>query len=474
MTTPAEKQNQAAKRGCLRLLIGAPSLAVIYLFLLSTSLFDIKPRSYPDLEIRPEGKTIPILDALESCPDWAAWKASEEMRGDLQLEISSLIHEGEQIPPDMLEQARVEVARAQNIVEDLLAIEGTFWPWWREEGGERNFAGRTQVLELIIWLTMPLPATSENPAPGTNQKPVSHMSLRFLAKNQMLSESLVGRLYWLTNESRTHGSLLSDILRAASLKDVDGLQMLLSALEETRPPGFPATAVALGGELSYIALTAHQLRQKLGDLTANHVSFGSSSRIETLHTQWLLLRMQPNRCVDYMANVAREFVAQAHLPAKHRTYPTYETRGIWLELSLAPNAGGECLFGQGIPAYTKVMDTEDLGHARHHLLRLLIGIALYRIDHGNQLPADLGALVPAYLPELPTDPYTGELPLYDTVAGKLAFRGMDFVPSAAPVSDEIERRSRERGRPPGVAGLFGADGPHDLGVDLKAFFGSAP
>jgi hypothetical protein len=84
----------------------------------------------------------------------------------------------------------------------------------------------------------------------------------------------------------------------------------------------------------------------------------------------------------------------------------------------------------------------------------------------------LPALVPAYLPELPKDPYTGEPPLYDPAAGKLAFRGMDFAPSSAPVDAEKEEKSRQRGLPPGVAGLFEKDGPHDPGVDLKAFFGA--
>jgi hypothetical protein len=49
---------------------------------------------------------------------------------------------------------------------------------------------------------------------------------------------------------------------------------------------------------------------------------------------------------------------------------------------------------------------------------------------------------------------------------------MDFAPSSAPVDAEKEEKSRQRGLPPGVAGLFEKDGPHDPGVDLKAFFGA--
>lgn len=474
MTSPTGKESLTSKRGCLWLLIGTPSLLVVYLFLLSTSLFDIKPKSYPDLEFQPEGKTIPILDALESSPDWAVWKASEETRGDLHHEVSSLIMEGEPIPPEMAEQARMEVARARRIAEHLLAIEGTLWPFWREEMGEVDFTGTTDSKELIFWLAMPLPEPILDTETGTNAMPSSHTSLRFLAKIRMLSEFWHGRLSWLTCEWKTHDVLPSDILRALSSKDSDRLRMLLGALNETRPPEFPAVALALGREQKNTATDARKLRSKLGDLKTAHLSsFGTSTWDEILLDQWILLRMQPNRCVDYTAGIARKFVAQAHLPAKNRVYPTCENRWISQDFSLAPNAGGESFFSVNIGVFTKLMESEDRGHSRHQLLRLLIGLAHYRIDHGNQMPAELGALVPNYLPEIPKDPYTGEPPLYDPVEGKLAFRGMDFVPSTAPEDVPKEELSRKKGRPPGVVGLFELVEPHDPGVDLKAFFDAA-
>jgi hypothetical protein len=474
MTSPTGKESFTAKRGCLWLLIGTPSLLVVYLFLLSTSLFDIKPKSYPDLEFQPEGKTIPILDALESSPDWAAWKASEETRGDLHHEVSSLIMEGEPIPPEMAEQARIEAARARKIAEDLLAIEGTFWPFWREEMGEVDFAGTTDSKELVFWLAMQLPEPIRDSATGTNLTPSSHTSLRFLAKIRMLSEFWFGRLSWLTCEWKTHDVLPSDILRAASSKDRDRLRMLLGALDETRPPEFPAVAVALGGEPKNTATDARKLRSKLGDLkTAHLAAFGTSTWDEILLDQWNLLRMQPNRSVDYTAGLAREFVAQAHLPVKNRIYPTFENRRSSQDFSLAPNAGRESFFSETIAHFSSLMEREDRGLARHQLLRLLIGLALYRIDHGDQLPAELGALVPAYLPEIPKDPFTGEPPLYDPVEGKLAFRGMDFVPSTIPEDALKEELSRKKGRPPGVVRLFELVEPHDPGVDLKAFFDAA-
>jgi hypothetical protein len=291
----------------------------------------------------------------------------------------------------------------------------------------------------------------------------------------MLSEFWFGRLSWLTCEWKTHDVLSSDILRAVSSKDRDSLRMLLGALNETRPPEFPAVALALGGEPKNTATDVRKLRPKLGDLKTAHLSsfVRTYTWKEILLDQWKLLRMQPNRCVDYTAGIAREFVAQAQLPTNNRVYPTSENRWISRDFSLAPNAGGESFFSVNIELFTKLMESEDRCHARHHLLRLLIGLALYRIDHGNQIPAELGALVPAYLPEVPKDPYTGEPPLYDPVEGKLAFRGMDFVPSTAPEDLKKEELSRKKGRPPGVAGLFELAEPHDPSVDLKAFFEAA-
>jgi hypothetical protein len=46
--------------------------------------------------------------------------------------------------------------------------------------------------------------------------------------------------------------------------------------------------------------------------------------------------------------------------------------------------------------------------AQTRSVRLVVGIERYRRDHGEALPDSLRALVPAYLPELPTDPFSGQ------------------------------------------------------------------
>jgi hypothetical protein len=46
--------------------------------------------------------------------------------------------------------------------------------------------------------------------------------------------------------------------------------------------------------------------------------------------------------------------------------------------------------------------------AVHRAMRILIAVERYRRDHGEQLPPDVDALVPAYLDSAPIDPFTGK------------------------------------------------------------------
>ena len=54
-----------------------------------------------------------------------------------------------------------------------------------------------------------------------------------------------------------------------------------------------------------------------------------------------------------------------------------------------------------------MLTATERGEARLELTRLAAALAVYRADHG-EYPADLSALVPAVLPQLPTDLYTGK------------------------------------------------------------------
>lgn len=473
MTTPAEIQNRSAKRGCIWLLIGTPSLLLIYLFLLSTSLFDSKPQTYPDLEITPEGKTIPLLEALASSPEWAKWKVDEEARDEWTSELRG--DAPTMAPSELAEKLRPQLARASTLATwlcekpDPLGLK----PWPEDISPfDISFEDVGEMRRIFSTLRAAPFIAAHSGHESDRKIQASPLAMRLLAKSRSVGNLLIGRLVWLTAENASHEVLAADIRQSVIAGEADQLRQLLPMLDACRPADDQAMVNAWKSEFRFSCQMMVYVKRQVWNFGSGVTAFGASTSLSNnLLEQWTILRVQPNKCAAILAEDARMRIRNSSMPARDRVWPTPEADRWKKAFSPAPNAGGEALIDLGHFPYEKGAQINDQGLARHHLLRLLIGLALYRIDHENQLPADLKALVPAYLPELSKDPYTGEPPLYDPAPGKLAFRGMDFVPSSAPVDPEKEEKSRQRGMPPGVAGLFEKEGPHDPGLDLKAFFG---
>jgi hypothetical protein len=96
-------------------------------------------------------------------------------------------------------------------------------------------------------------------------------------------------------------------------------------------------------------------------------------------------------------------------------------------------------------------DLRALTHRRFAMLQ--VALRLYQLDHGGAAP-DLSALVPAYLPAVPRDPYTGAPFGYRVSAGEQ----LTPKPLVAPVSGP--------GPAPADRGVaFGPSGP--ISVDLR-------
>jgi hypothetical protein len=72
---------------------------------------------------------------------------------------------------------------------------------------------------------------------------------------------------------------------------------------------------------------------------------------------------------------------------------------------------------------------------------LALAIRLYRVDHNEQWPASLAALTPAYLPKIPTDPFS-------------------------PTSSEIRYRTDSPGGP--ILYSVGINGTDENGSELPA------
>jgi hypothetical protein len=479
MSLPVEKQCRATKRGCLWLLLGLPSLLLVYLFLLSTSIFDIKPSRFPDLEIQARGKTKPFLEALAAAPEWAAWKASEIARNDA---LNELRQDSPTRPKSESAAAlRPELARAISLATWLSDQEVPLGLPPMPEGRspyEFSYDGFDELRDIFQTLRA-APLIALHTGEKSELIPVvSPAALRLLAKSNGLEHSMIGRLIWLTTESAAHEVLAADLFQWIQRNDTGQLRQALRLLEACRPSGEFPPANVWKAEFAFGNRSFPYLKSQVGKLGSGVLmgmgTGGTPSLGQALIEQWMLLRIQPNRCVARMAGDTRDRIRLSALPARDRIWPIQDP-GAWKKLiSPAPNAAGEVVLQMGTSAYQRFLENEDRGLARHHLLRLLIGLALYRIEHANTLPADLQALVPRYLPAIPGDPYTGEPPLYLCNWGdQLAFRGGDFVASPIPIDAVHEKSWREKGLPPGFAALFHHNGSHDPGVYLKVIFRGA-
>jgi len=104
--------------------------------------------------------------------------------------------------------------------------------------------------------------------------------------------------------------------------------------------------------------------------------------------------------------------------------------------------------------YTMLQDYRAL--ADRHLSVAALAVRLYAIDHDGRLPAKLDDLVPAYLPAVPVDPFSGRPILYksDSVRPRIYSIGEDGVDDGGVEQDPSLGR-----------GKFGSNG--DVVVNLK-------
>ncbi len=97
------------------------------------------------------------------------------------------------------------------------------------------------------------------------------------------------------------------------------------------------------------------------------------------------------------------------------------------------------------PAWVKCHIAFRRGRAQGRCAVVAVAVERYRLQHG-QWPADLAALKPEYLAEVPTDPYTDEpLKYRKTADGVVVF---SVGPDGAHQGDYYDRP-----RPPGPAAL---------------------
>ncbi len=117
-------------------------------------------------------------------------------------------------------------------------------------------------------------------------------------------------------------------------------------------------------------------------------------------------------------------LAQAALqPRASRQVPQYErlfeTERPQL-LQYLDNPLGRLLLDLGGTARGNLLELDDQLLTRRALARAAVAARRYRADHGGELPPDLQALVPDYLPAVPVDPYDEQPLRYDAEQAQIS------------------------------------------------------
>jgi hypothetical protein len=140
-------------------------------------------------------------------------------------------------------------------------------------------------------------------------------------------------------------------------------------------------------------------------------------------------------------------------------------RGGWPEQIDAAGAAAPdtVMPGVGITTTWRNLVSEDakrIGSSltRYRIARMAAAIEAYRRDHGEQLPADLNALVPTYLPLAPPDPFSGKPLIFKTSSDEYVIYG--FGPDRQDSLGDIAAR------PSGEKRTDLVDGP-DIGMRVR-------
>lgn len=153
-----------------------------------------------------------------------------------------------------------------------------------------------------------------------------------------------------------------------------------------------------------------------------------------------------NQTLALFAGAFRELKTEVAAPP----YATFSVTGERLRHSrqsapqfYQPNGTGEKYFSDRIDPYLRLPEIHSLARARHGLVLNLFAIRRYAADHQQRLPGSLEELKPAYVAELPPDPFSGEPFHYDPKKGLLFSVGTNLITEGGkatqpPLADDRE------------------------------------
>ena len=410
------------------LLIGLPLILLTYLALLATSLFDSRPKEYPELALppRPPGsRTFSEVynDILARNPQWTPDRERAEY-------IDARLYLGESFSdPTSFDKSKIKVfveeaEKSLGILRELSIYPG---PWARQdpETKEDNFMAWVSLDDAIVELFRLAQAGDRHGIPALDLPAAARLALQICAAvKPAVSELFQGFMLETANNSafRIAGWSMRMPRPAEEQKLLlKELQQLIARCE------FDHTMID--------AMTRGDFARAVEDKAVMHVrsklwadesalrSFASAAGGGETPTKlrWQALRTQPNRLIELMARMNLHLLSQSTLPhSQRKPWPAPATPALW---SLSPNAGGILFLSQ----FTGLEGLSNFDHsrARTRLMVVLCAIARHRLEYAGAFPSKLEDLVPTYLDGVPLDPFTGDPISYDPRAARIWCTGED-------------------------------------------------
>jgi hypothetical protein len=453
------------------MLIGLPLILLTYLALLATSLFDSRPREYPELALppRPPGsKTFAEVygEILARNPQWTP----DRERGvydDARIYVRGSLSDPSSFDTSKIKVFVEEAEKSLGILRELSVYPG---PWAREDPEvlAKDFTALVELRLLMDELFLLTMVGNKHGIHSPALPEAAMLSLRVCdAVMPAVSDQVGGLILGYANERALQ---LADwsMRKPPSAEEqkplLKDLQELIARCEFDQSM---IDATIRGSFAAGLAAKADmQFRSKLwadeSDLRLFASVVGGGETPTKL--RWQALRTQPNRLIELMARMNLHLLSQSTLPhSQRKPWPAPATPALW---SLSPNAGGILLLSQ----FTGLEGLSNFEHsrARTRLMVVLCAIARHRLDHASAFPSKLEDLVPTYLDGVPRDPFTGDPMAYDPVSAKIWCTGEDGKTDATPVDHSDADPNMI---PPGLEAIFSGHGPADQVIDLRKFFG---
>jgi hypothetical protein len=106
-----------------------------------------------------------------------------------------------------------------------------------------------------------------------------------------------------------------------------------------------------------------------------------------------LINNNASTALDYMTKMI-PVTSETNLPAARSKMPAAPDR----------NSIANALLSILLPAFDRAFETHFRSETDRHLAATVLAIRWYAVEHDGEYPQDLGALVPKYLPAIPSDP----------------------------------------------------------------------